>query len=394
VLCNFVYHKRFHETTRQFRAKCTHASVLRPVIDYLLKAVGTDGQVAFGNAPLQSCQWDRVIEETGASELLAFYRDVNARVRAVDLRLYSTQRSAIGVTSSERRNECEDGVSFDMGPASLLSALPDGAHFRVNDYDPRETERYHRDGHHVYLINRQALEADVLFSVPKLKTHEKVGLTACLKGFVGTVGLKQCLAHHRAGDAGSNGDERPVESFISRKLSYLNELAPTLPVGCVKRTGVELVERMSRRVLRRLVPSAGAWRGNDTAWRMTLDLAAILTHGTVDGRLAAKPVRTHLAVVDGVIGGEGQGPLSPDPVDSRCILYSDDVILADWACATIAGLDPGTIPLLRHALIGRFGTDAPEAACADAYVARDGRNGGWSEIPNCCVRPFRLPRGW
>lgn len=40
------------------------------------------------------------------------------------------------------------------------------------------------------------MDADVIVHVPKLKTHEKVGITCALKGVVGS---KECLAHYRAG---------------------------------------------------------------------------------------------------------------------------------------------------------------------------------------------------
>src|SRR5688500_5263019 len=55
LLCNFVYHRRSNETEEAFRSKCTHASVIRGLIDYLLLAVGSEGRVRFGNAPLQGC---------------------------------------------------------------------------------------------------------------------------------------------------------------------------------------------------------------------------------------------------------------------------------------------------------------------------------------------------
>src|SRR3954447_21093207 len=54
VLCNFVTHRRAQKSLEAFTAKCTHGSVLRAVVDYVLLAVGPEGSVTFGNAPLQS----------------------------------------------------------------------------------------------------------------------------------------------------------------------------------------------------------------------------------------------------------------------------------------------------------------------------------------------------
>ena len=53
---------------RDFYAKCTHGSVLRAILDYVLLAL-EEGTVRFGNAPVQSCNWERVLEETGAEGL-------------------------------------------------------------------------------------------------------------------------------------------------------------------------------------------------------------------------------------------------------------------------------------------------------------------------------------
>jgi uncharacterized protein (DUF362 family) len=395
VLCNFVYHRRLQETSRAFQAKCTHASVLRPLLDYLLKAVGPEGRVEFGNAPLQSCDWDRVLKQTGALELVRFYDQYGAPVSACDLRGHLTRKHIAGVTSFERRGGLESTVCFDLASSSYLSALPGNARFRVSDYDTRETDNYHCGGRHIYEINRRVIDANVIVSVPKLKTHEKVGLTACLKGFVGAVALKQCLAHHRAGSSRAGGDEMPTDSPVLRWVSSLNASAAMLPVGSAKRVATELIERTSRRLLKRLGFSApGAWPGNDTAWRMTLDLATILACGTADGHIAEVPVRKHLALVDGVVAGEGQGPLSPTPINARSLLFSDDIVLADWACSLLAGFDAAAIPMLRTAVLHRFGTIAGIADQTRAYISTGDKTGGLGDLSKCCVRPFRPPRGW
>ena len=61
------------------------------------------------------------------------------------------------------------------------------------------------------------------------------------------------------------------------------------------------------------------------------------------------PQRRHLALVDGILGGEGQGPLKPQAVHSGAILFSDNLLAADLACAAMMGFDAELIPMLREA---------------------------------------------
>ena len=52
----------------------------------------------------------------------------------------------------------------------------------------------------------------------------------------------------------------------------------------------------------------GAWDGNDTIWRMVVDLYSII--------LKNGP-RKFFSVIDGVIGGESNGPFCPIPKNSN-----------------------------------------------------------------------------
>ena len=71
------------------------------------------------------------------------------------------------------------------------------------------------------MIHRDVLEADVVIHLSKLKTHEKVGITCGLKGFVGSVGHKDCLAHHRFGPPGRGGDEYPDSQAFLRAGDHM-----------------------------------------------------------------------------------------------------------------------------------------------------------------------------
>ena len=82
----------------------------------------------------------------------------------------------------------------------------------------------HAPGRHRYVIAREIIEADVVFSLPKLKTHERAGLTGALKNFVGINGHKDCLPHHRKGGSLAGGDCYEGRSAFKGLLEDLLDL--------------------------------------------------------------------------------------------------------------------------------------------------------------------------
>lgn len=76
-------------------------------------------------------------------------------------------------------------VVYDLGDASEFRGHAGAGHYYGADYDAAEVNRHHTGGRHEYLIARSAVEADVLISLPKIKTHKKAGVTLSLKNLVG-----------------------------------------------------------------------------------------------------------------------------------------------------------------------------------------------------------------
>ncbi len=401
ILCNFVQHRRLIQAQNHLLAKCVHASVLRAVCDYVLIALGGRGEVVFGNAPLQSADWRAVLKETGAAEVEAFYRSQKLPVRACDLRMMIRQRSTSGMSYNEiLRNADKECILVDLSQSSLLSSIPKAssegaAHFRVMGYDPHRTERFQNAQEHVYLIHREVLSSNVIISLPKLKTHEKVGITCGLKGFVGIAGHKDCLAHHRLGGPSTGGDEYRSDSkfrfFQSLFHDYVNSNSGK---GFLRRLGM-VVDRNVTRVLSRAGSIyGGSWYGNDTCWRMALDLTRIAHFADSSGRMTNSFQRKHLCLIDGVIAGEGKGPLSPSPVTAGVLIFSEDVVLADLLGCLLMGFDPLKVPLIREAF-GRITNAYSKMQIAmDARVVVNGVPMSISSIRPVLGRPFRPSPGW
>lgn len=60
-------------------------------------------------------------------------------------------------------------------------------------------------------------------------------------------------------------------------------------------------------------------------------------------------IRPSFAIVDGIVGMEGDGPLFGDPVPSGALVMGEDLVAVDATCARLMGLDPVAIPHLRIA---------------------------------------------
>jgi len=395
VLCNFVYHRRGRETEPEFHAKCTHAAVLRPVLDYALAATGERGKVRYGNAPLQSCEWHRVIADTGALAVKDFYAAAGvANIAEEDLRGQVVRRDALGRTSLDRCATGESAVTVQLDRSGSWldkGALDGSPRYRVADYGSRRTEGAHARCRHRYEISRAVLNSDVLISVPKLKTHEKVGVTCGLKGLVGAVTGKDCLAHHRQGGPADGGDEYPRSRAWRMALSRLHDQANNLGTATL---GGNL--RIADYNIRRLLNvsgfvQAGAWYGNDTAWRMVLDLYRIVTFARADGTIADSPQRRHLMIVDGIVAGEGNGPLAPSPRRAGCLLLSDDLPAGDAAAACLMGFDPARIALIREALQA---SGSPGGAPRNGRIVLNGASAAFSNLAALQGLPFKPPHGW
>ena len=83
---------------------------------------------------------------------------------------------------------------------------------------------------------------------------------------------------------------------------------------------------------------------------MVLDLNRILLFADAEGRLQDLPPRKYFCVIDGVIGGEGEGPLHPAAYPSGVVLAGFNPVAVDWVAARLIGFDAARIPLYRHSL--------------------------------------------
>jgi hypothetical protein len=156
-----------------------------------------------------------------------------------------------------------------------------------------------------------------------------------------------------------------------------------------------VLDRNARRIAGRIgLLQGGSWYGNDTAWRMALDLAQLVFYADATPSLYDVVRRKHLSIIDGIIGGEGEGPLSSTPVNSGVLIFGDDVAVVDALAVRIMGYDPLLLPIVSRAFsLARYpiSTQRQEEDC---LVIHNGVQYRHSDVAPVLGRQFRPPNGW
>lgn len=188
----------------------THGSVIRAVADYVCKALDGRGKVIVADAPQTDSSFDQIVHILGLDVIHDFYRAQGLDFELIDLR----QEEWVnwdGVIVSRRRlaGDPNGYIALDLGKYSEFADHGGAGRYYGADYDAGEVNRHHSGGRHEYLIAGSAIRCDVIFNLPKLKTHKKAGITVSLKNLVGINGDKNWLPHHTEGDPSSGGDEHP-----------------------------------------------------------------------------------------------------------------------------------------------------------------------------------------
>lgn len=332
----------------------THPSVLRPLIDYALLAVGPAGQVIVADAPQYDCDIDALLAHNRLPELLDWYQDeVGRTVSFRDLRVqFGRHENGIILERRDLPGDPDGYATVDLGSESAFAQMDD-RHLRLlrgADYDEEVTIRHHSGGRNQYLVSRTVLGADLVVNCPKIKTHKKAGITLSMKNLIGINGDKNWLPHYRAGFTAGGGDEFPAADAYARIRRIGGEVARRL----LKRgIGGPLFRRI--RAVENATPLSdrarnGNWWGNDTIWRTCLDLNKILYHGDADGRVEGPPARRVLNVYDGVVAGEGDGPMGPDARPIGLLAAGEDPGATDAVLTSVMGFDWRRIPVLRNAI--------------------------------------------
>ena len=376
---NWVYHDEI-ETDKL--CLTTHPNVILAVLEFvlLLKPIS----VIIGDAPIQSCVWELLHSSNFRLKINELQEINNVSINVVDLRNEKWEQKRI--LQKNCRNK-SDYILYDLTTDSLLEPLSvQNKTFRVGDYDPEETIKNHNKGTHKYLVAREVIDADIVINLPKLKTHQKAGITNGLKNLVGTIGDKACLAHYSSNLSKNGGDCYPGNNLIRKFAEYFKEIS-------FKYKGKFFYYPFHyiSALVWRIVPKSGyanlngAWYGNDTVWRMVLDINKIISFGTLNSEISNIPQRKLITISDAIIAGQGDGPLKPMPHAMGMMSISNNDMLLDFVMAGLMGFDSKKIPLLRSFV------NTPDNSESQVYI--DGRELNLNDINNYSIKAIP-PKGW
>jgi uncharacterized protein (DUF362 family) len=393
-----------HETRPEvWEPVITHPAVVLAVVEELAALLADRGCIALCDSPHTYANFDAILSRGGLCDGLQAIRAAHpgVRIETIDLRR-ETWIARDGVVLERRPNPPDPRgyAALNLGRNSLFHGQAGEGRYYGADYDSAVVNEHHRGETQEYLLAGTPMQCDLFVNVPKLKTHKKTGLTCSLKNLVGITGDKNWLPHHTEGGPRAGGDEFPEESLAHALERVLKRFGRRMALS-LPGIGPWLFHRMrqaGKQVLgdSETVVRNGNWCGNDTCWRMALDLNRALLFGNADGTWRdARRAKAYLTVVDGIIGGEGNGPLCPDPVLSGVLLGGDNPAQVDAVACKLMGFEPHAVPLVREAFAAHRWplADAP----LDTITVWDGRVGeerSLADVDIAVPGGFRPHFGW
>lgn len=321
----------------------THPAVIEAVADRVAQALRGKGEIIIADNPSIDADFEELMEFTGIRRLEGKY-DVPCHIYDLrplvckDLKDYGKKDKM-----AHQPGDPNGEVELNLGKNSLLYGV-DSSLFRGVFDEREETVAAHTGDTQLYTMSKSLYDSDVYISIPKLKTHQKVGATLNLKGQVGAMTRKNQLVHWRIGSPETGGDEYPDRASWERAQHAA-------------------------------VTHRGAHPGNDTIWRMVVDLyKSLLTKE-----------RKYFTIIDGIMAGEGQGPFCPTSKHANVLLGAFDFLLADIAAVRYMGLNPEKIKYLEY-FINQMVSDYRDnpvfinGECQDQYFTRNTRYADF-EVP-------------
>jgi len=360
---NFVQSR--HKQGKDLFSIITHPSVLRAIADYCWIALRGNGKIIIADAPQYDCNFQELINSTKIDEVVDFFTRFNGPdVELVDLRSYWSPWKHFDSCLEELPGDKNGSLIVNLGEKSALFNKSNAEKLYGAVYTRSETISNHIGKIQKYKVSRTIMNADVVISVPKLKVHKKVGVTLNAKGLVGITTDKNYLVHYTLTPPSKGGDQYPDDLFNAteelliklERWMYDHLLASRNHFLERIHRSIYWIHNHSTKFLgikvngKKRMFDAGNWYGNDSAWRMAVDLMKVFLFSNRNGKLNNKPQRKTFSIIDGIIGGENNGPLSPDPVKAGILIAGDNMLAVDIVATRLMGFDPMKVKMYKYLL--------------------------------------------
>lgn len=379
----------------------TSGALIRAVVEHVAAALGGSGRITVCDAPQTDASFARMAE---LLELPRIAEETSRRfgvpVEVLDLR--NEEWTAAEEVIVDRRTLAGDPrgtIAVNLGRESLFFGYEGEGRYYGADYDTSVVNRHHCGETQEYLVCATPILADVFINMPKLKTHKKAGVTLNLKNLVGINADKNWLPHYVHGSPSNGGDQFPDLHLRQRVEQRAVALARSLALASPGGMGGFAVRKLRNAGKKAFgdagVIRSGNWHGNDTTWRMALDLNRCLLYANPDGTLRPDAPKRFYSVVDGVVGMEGAGPMAGDPIESGLVIGGTDPVAVDMVGARVMGFDWRKIATIREAFEPRA-WPLTRSAPRDVTVVSD--DSAWSgrflDIEDREFLHFRPHFGW
>jgi uncharacterized protein (DUF362 family) len=376
----------------------THPAIIEAVACWTAERLRGQGTVTICDAPQTDSSFAKLREYCALDELLNRCRKnfPGVTFELLDLRPEEwTTIDGVTVARTTLPGDSRGSTHVRLDEASEFVGFHGEGRLYGASYDIAETNARHNGNRHEYLLCRTPTDADVFINLPKLKTHKKVGVTCALKNLVGINANKNWLPHHTEGTPDEGGDQF-ADSNVKARLehSWMGAAKRWLKARPGMSQLFVPVKKMGRLIFgdTQKVIRSGNWHGNDTCWRMVLDLNKCLFRFDGSGNRRTKPLR-YLAIVDGIVAGEGNGPMSPDPKTCGVILAGTHPVAVDMVAATLMGFDWQKLRLLRQSFNIRELNFVPFTPEAIRVISNNPRwQGGLEQMED--TFQFRPHFGW
>lgn len=362
-------HNELFEGIEGLECLVTHPAVLKCVLDYVWIALSGTGEIIIADAPVQGCDFDKLIANSGYSKLVEFYRDAGITFQIEDLRSVRMVHKD-GVNISKENISKYKGIEVNLGSESYFYNNPFEGKVRITNYDYRQLNQNHCGDIQKYCISEACLKADVIVNLCKPKAHRKAGYTGAMKNLIGINTSKEYLPHHTKGSkAAGKGDEFYSNQLVSWIRSTIREYMDICnKKGKYKTTKglrfvLKVVERLGRKIDTEKYRE-GSWWGNDTIWKTILDINKIVLFADKHGIIQSEQQRNIIHIGDMIVCGEKEGPLLPTPKKVNGILFAENAVCFDLILTRLMGFKQEKLPVIINAMGDKvlFSGDVEEIA--------------------------------